>query len=115
MSTNNKVYSISQQTQCAKHCVQFATNSKRQFSQNPPVSRIQRKGAEVEIGLDSYVRKGGRSKKLECLFSKDFSLHLGNLSRNAYHVLMRSMLTHSVNEGEKIFDLASLSTRKWFI
>ena len=35
---------------------------KRQFSQNahkmPPGRRIQRKGAEVKIGLDSYVKKG---------------------------------------------------------
>ena len=41
---------------------------KRQFSQNvhkmPPNSRIQRKGAEVKIGLDSYVKKGelGRAR-----------------------------------------------------
>ena len=61
----------------------------------------------MEIGLDSYGKgenevRGRRQKVGMSLYtSVTWKIRL------AYHVLMRSMVTHSLNEGENIIDLAS--------
>ena len=61
----------------------------------------------MKIGLDSHG-KGENEVRGDEAKSWNVSLHFTVTwkIRPAYHVLMRSMLTHSFNEGENIINLA---------